>query len=60
MYLEAIEDKFAANSLPKTAEKNKLLQKLTLVKTVLLLSFFLDDPVEPKTPSTIGLIDTFS
>ena len=45
MDLEALEDEFAANSWPKTAEKTKLLQKLRLVKTVLLLSFFLDDPV---------------
>ena len=46
MDLEALEDEFAANSWPKTAEKTELLQKLRLVKTVLLLSFFLDDPVE--------------
>ena len=45
MDLEALEDEFAANSWPKTAEKTELLQKLRLVKTVLLLSFFLDDPV---------------
>ena len=45
MDLEALEDEFAANSWPKTAEKTELLQKLRLVKTILLLSFFLDDPV---------------
>ena len=45
MDLEALEDEFAANSWPKTAEKTELLQKLRLVKTVLLLSFFLEDPV---------------
>ena len=32
MYLEALEDEFAANSWPKTAEKTELLQKLRLVK----------------------------
>ena len=46
MDLGALKDEFAANSWPKTAEKTELLQKLRLVKTVLLLSFFLDDPVE--------------
>ena len=45
MDLGALEDEFAANSGSKTAEKTELLQKLRLVKTVLLLSFFLDDPV---------------
>ena len=54
MDLEALEDRFATNSWPKTAEKTKLLQKLRLVKTVLLLSFFLDDPVVcHKSPSSI-------
>ena len=38
MDLEALENEFAANSWPKTAEKTELLQKLKLVKTVLLLS----------------------
>ena len=46
MDLEALEDEFAANSWPKTAEKTELLQKIRLVKTVLLLSFFLEDPVD--------------
>ena len=45
MDLEALEDEFAANSWHKTAEKTELLQKLRLIKTILLLSFFLDDPV---------------
>ena len=45
MDLKALEDKFAANSLPKTAEETKLLFKLVPVKTILLLSLFLDDPV---------------
>ena len=45
MDLGALEDEFAANSGSKTAEKTELLLKLRLVKTVLLLSFFLEDPV---------------
>ena len=44
--LEAVEDKFAANFGPKTAEKTKLLWKLVHAKTALLLSFFLEDPVD--------------
>ena len=45
MDLGALEDEFAANSWPKTAEKTELLLKLVPLKTVLLLSFFLEDPV---------------
>ena len=44
--LGAPEDKFVANSGPKTAEKTKLLSKLMSVQSVLLLPLFLDDPVE--------------
>ena len=44
--LEAVQWKFAANSGPKTAEKTKLLWKLVLAKTALLLSFFMEDPVQ--------------
>ena len=43
--LGALEDKFVANSVPKTAEKTQLLWKWMPVQTVLLLPFFLDDPV---------------
>ena len=43
--LGAVEDKFVANSGPKTAEKTQLLWKRMPVQTVLLLPFFLDDPV---------------
>ena len=46
MDLGALEDEFAANSWSKTAEKTELLLKLVPLKTGLLLSFFLDDPVE--------------
>ena len=49
MDLEALEDEFAANSWSKTAEKTELLLKLVPLKTGLLLSFFLDDPVEGQT-----------
>ena len=45
MDLEALEDKFAANSWPKTAERTNILLRLVPVKTVLLLSFILEDPV---------------
>ena len=48
MDLEALENEFAANSWPKTAEKTELLLKLVPLKTGLLLSFFLDDPVVAK------------
>ena len=46
--LGAPEDKFVANSGPKTAEKTQLLWKWMPVQTVLLLPFFLDDPVYSK------------
>ena len=43
--LGALEDKFVANSVPKTAEKTQLLWQWMPVQTALLLPFFLDDPV---------------
>ena len=62
MDLEALEDEFAANSWPKTVEKAELLEKLRLMKTVLLLSFFLDDLVYvplPKPTICISNSSTF-
>ena len=50
MSLGAPEDEFAANLGSKTAEKNELLLKLVLLKTGLLLSFFLEDPVYYENP----------
>ena len=46
--LGAQKDKFAANSGPKPVEEIKLLWNLMPVQTVLLLTFFLDDPVHDQ------------
>ena len=43
--LGAVEDKFVANSGPKTAEKTQLFKKRMPMRIVSLLPFFLDDPV---------------
>ena len=55
MDLGAQEDEFAANSWSKTAEKTELLLKLVPLKTGLLLSFFLDDPVVKSKVQTFSL-----
>ena len=45
MDLDAPEDKFVANSHPKTAQKTQFSWKHMPMKVILLLTFFLNDPV---------------